>query len=197
MIISSKKHPLKNLGKLPDSTIQKVGDGIVGNLDTVQVMKRMAREYSRHPIVKRLATNILHHQNIPSHHYLREAQAIGRFVQQHVRYVKDPVGTESLQAPDMMIRAMADAGYVMGDCDDMSLLIASLLMSIGIRPKFRTVRYKGDSGPFNHIYVVVYENNIADTMMPGRVQRLVIDAIIKDRPIGFEIPHRSGQEFDI
>ena len=197
MLIYDKRHPLRNLGKLPDQTISKVGDGIKGNLDTVEVMKKMARDYSRHPLVKRLATNILHHQKIPSHHYLQEARAIGTFVQKHIRYVKDPVGTESLQAPDMMIRMMQDAGYAMGDCDDMSLLIASLLMSIGIRPKFRTVRYNSKSGPFNHIYVVVYENNIADTMMPGQVQRLVLDAIIKDRPIGFEINHASGQEFDV
>lgn len=197
MTIFLKRHPLKNLGKLPDQQLKQVGNGIYGNLDTIEVMKKMAREYSRHDLVKRLATNILHFHNIPSHHYIEEARAIGNFVKNHVRYVKDPVGTESLQAPDMMIRMMQDAGYAMGDCDDMSLLIAALLMSIGIQPRFRAVRYAKDCPHFNHIYVVVYENNISDSLNPGPTRRLVLDAIVKDKPIGFEMPHQSGQEFPV
>jgi hypothetical protein len=197
MTISGKKHPLLNLGKLPDQEIRRLGNGIRGNLDTIEVMKKMAREYSRHDLVKRLATNILHFNNIPSHHYLSEARAIGEFVKGHIRYVKDPVGTESLQAPDMMIRMMKDVGYSMGDCDDMALLIASLLMSVGIRPHFRAVKYRQDSPNYNHIYVVVYENNIADTSNPGPVRRLAIDAIVKDRPIGFEVQHFDGKEFPV
>ena len=188
---------MANLGKLPDQQIKKLGNGIQGNIDTIEVMKRMAREYSRHDLVKRLATNILHYKNIPSHNYLEEARAIGEFVKTHIRYVKDPVGTESLQAPDMMIRMMKDAGYAMGDCDDMSLLIAALLMSIGIRPAFRAVKYKASSPTYNHIYVVVYENNINNSSSPGPVKRLAIDAIVKDRPIGYELPHFDGKEYEV
>lgn len=197
MIISDKRHPLRNLGKLPDAQNSTVGDGIVGNIDTIQIMRKMAREGSKNPLVRRLATNILHHDNIPSHHYLEEARAIGRFVQKHIRYVKDIAGVETLHSPDMLIRMMSDAGYAAADCDDMALLIASMLLSIGIVPKFRAVRYRTTSGPYNHIYVVVYENNITDTMAPSPTKRLVLDAIIKDRPIGFEIGHASGDEFDV
>lgn len=197
MTIFIKKHPLKNLGKLPDQQMRQVGNGINGNIDTIEAMKKLAREFSRHDLVKRLATNIIHYNNIPSHHYLDEARAIGEFVKKHIRYVKDPVGTESLQAPDMMIRMMKDVGYSMGDCDDMALLTASLLMSVGIKSKFRAVRYKDEVQGFNHIYVVVYENNIGDSSHPGQIKRLVIDCIIKDRPIGFEIKHASGQEFPV
>jgi len=157
----------------------------------------MAREYSRHDLVKRLTTNILHYKNIPSHHYLDEARAIGEFVRNHVRYVKDPVGTESLQAPDMMIRMMKDAGYTMGDCDDMSLLIAAMLMSVGIKPVFRAVKYRKESPAYNHIYVVVYENNISNSDSPGPVKRIVLDAIIKDKPIGAEMPHADGRDFPV
>jgi hypothetical protein len=197
MIILGKKHPLDNLGKLPDQELRQVGNGIVGNIDTIEVMKKMAREYSRHDLVKRLATNILHYQNIPSHHYLDEARAIGEFVKKHIRYVKDPVGTESLQAPDMMIRMMKDVGYAMGDCDDMALLSAALLMSIGIRPRFRAIRYREGSANYNHIYVVVYEKNVANSDNPGPTRRLVIDCIIKDKQIGYEIKHASGDEFPV
>lgn len=197
MIISSKKHPLQNLGKLPDQEMRKVGNGIQGNLDTVAVMQKLAQEYSRSSLVKRLATNIINAANIPSHRYLDEAKAIGTFVQKHIRYVKDPVGTESLQTPEMMIKMMADAGYAMGDCDDMALLIATLLMAVGIKPYFRCVKYSEKSQSFNHIYVVVYEQNITDTSNPGPAKRLVLDAIVKDRPIGFEMRHTSGKEYPV
>jgi hypothetical protein len=197
MLILPKRHPLNNLGNLPDQEIKKLGPGILGNLDTVEVMKKMAREYSRHDLVKRLATNILHYNKIPSHHYLDEARAIGQFVQKHIRYVKDPVGTESLQAPDMMIRMMKDAGYAMGDCDDMALLIAALLMSVGIKPVFRAVKYSENSPSYNHIYVIVYENNISSSDKPGPIKRIVLDAIIKDKPIGSEMPHSSGKDFPV
>jgi hypothetical protein len=197
MIISDKRHPLRNLGKLPDAKNGSVGEGIVGNQDTIKIMTKMAREGSRHPLIRRLATNILNHDRIPSHHYLEEARAIGTFVQKNVRYVKDIAGVETIHSPDMMIRQMSDVGYFSADCDDMALLIASMLLSIGIVPKYRAVRYRAPNGAYNHIYVVVYENNIADTMSPGPTRRLVLDGIVKDRPIGFEIPHASGDEFDL
>jgi hypothetical protein len=79
-----------------------------------------------------------------------------------------------------------------GDCDDMALLIATLILAIGGQPYFRTVRYRGNGGPFNHIYVVVYDANYQG----GKV-RLPIDAIVKDQPIGYEMPHASGQEFEV
>jgi len=197
MIIYEKKAPLRNLGKLPDAKNTSVGDGEVGNVDTIKIMTKMAREGSRHPLVRRLATNILNHDKIPSHSYREEARAIGQFVQKNVRYVKDIAGVETIHSPDMMIRQMADVGYFAADCDDMALLIASMLLSIGMVPRFRAVRFRTTSGGYNHIYVVVYESNITDTMNPGPTQRLVLDAIVKDRPIGFEIPHASGEEFDL
>jgi hypothetical protein len=197
MIISKPKHPLRNLGKLPDAKNGTVGDGIIGNVDTIKIMTKMAREGSKNPLVRRLATNILNHDKIPSHYYLEEARAIGKFVQSHVRYVKDIAGVETLHSPDMLIRMMTDVGYTAADCDDMALLIASMLLSIGIVPKFRAVRYNSPTGPYNHIYVVVYENNITDTMSPSPTKRLALDAIVKDRPMGFEVPHSSGDEFDV
>ena len=197
MIISSKKAPLNNLDKLPDVETSSVGNGISANKKTIEIMTKLARDGSRHPLVRRLATNIVTHSNIPSHHYLDEARAIGAWVQKHCRYVRDIQGVETLHSPDMMIRMMKDAGYMAADCDDMGLLTASLLLSIGIKPRFRAVRYRNDSTNFQHIYVVVYENNVAETLSPGPMKRLVIDCIVKDKPIGFEVPHVYGEEFSV
>ena len=160
-------------------------------------MNRLAREYSGHPLIRRLATAIINANNIPDHHYLTEAWAIGTWVQKNVRYVRDAEGIEQVHAPDMLIRQIQEQGYTMADCDDMATLCASLLISVGVQPFFRAVRYQDKSGGYNHIYVVVYEANIIGTETESRKKRLVIDCIIKDRDIGYEIDHASGDEFPV
>lgn len=170
---------------------ERLPDGKAGNLETLDKMRWVAHERKGHPLVRRLALAILESKNIPSHNHLDEAALIGTFVQKKVRYVKDAYGIEQLHDPVMMIEQIIE-GRATGDCDDMTLLCATLLMSIGIVPKFRCVRYKTMMGNFNHIYLVVYEKNGA-----GPKRRLVIDCIVKDKPIGFEVPHASGTEFNI
>lgn len=166
----------------------QVSDGEKGNRETVDLMKKVARLRSGHPLVRKLALNILNYNGIPSNHYVDEALAIGDFVKKNVRYVRDPDNIEYLQDPENLIKDI-QKGEAQGDCDDMALLIASLLLSIGHQPFFRCVRYRSNSGNFNHIYVVDYERN-----KKGPRIRVVLDAIMKDHPIGYEVPHQSGDE---
>jgi len=158
-------------------------------------MKRVAHQRKGHPVVRRLSLAILENRfsGTKSHNYAQEAKAIAEFVQKNVRYVKDPLGIEYLQDPLMMIENL-ERGIATGDCDDMSLLIATLLLSIGHQPYFRTVRYRSRTGPYNHIYVVAYEGDIINR---GKKQRVVMDAIVKEKPIGFEVPHVSGDEYKV
>jgi len=184
--------PHENVGKLPDIKSTNAPDGLRGNLDTVKMIKEIARKESGDPLVRRIANNILHYHQVPSHSYLEEARVIATWVQENVRYVRDADGIEQLTSPNMMLRNMTELGYMTGDCDDMATLLSTLLLSIGCRPVLRCVRYKTDSGKYNHIYVVVYEQN-----HPNPTKRLVLDAIIKNKPIGTEMPHQSGDDFPI
>lgn len=166
--------------------------GLQGNLQTISFMQKVAKRSAGKPEVRAFATKILQIYQVPSHAYTDEALAIGEFVQKHMRYVRDPRDHELLQDPVMMIEQMEKHGFTSGDCDDMSLLIATLLLSTGHNPRFRAVRYGNKTGNYNHIYVVVYDKN-----HPGPVSRTVLDAILKDRPIGSEIDHASGDEFEV
>lgn len=179
------------IGEPPKSETSLLREGKQGNLDTVSFMKRVARERAGHPKIQKLARAILLSEHVPSSHYATESKAIGRFVQRVMRYLRDPSGYEQLQDPLLMIDDI-QKGMAQGDCDDMSLLIATLLLAIGHDPKFRVVRYRGSHGPFNHIYVVDYEKNHG-----GKPERIVLDAIIKDQLIGYEVPHASGEEIQI
>lgn len=154
-------------------------------------MQSLARERATDPLVRFLALKILEQANIGSHDFLSEAKALGEFVQKYVRYVRDPNGVEQLHDPIYLIRKI-QAGVAQGDCDDQALLLSTLLLSIGAQPFFAIVRYKDTSGPFNHIYTVVYEK---DWGKPKK--RLVLDTILKDRDIGFEVPHTSIKEIPV
>lgn len=186
-----KPAPEMLLGDLPPVSQGKLPDGKKGNLRTIKVMKKVAHERKGHPLVRNLALNILKSENVESNQFLDESRVIGEFVQEHVRYVRDTFGIEQLHDPVLMIKNI-QKGTAQGDCDDMSLLIVTLLLSIGHYPKFRAVRYGSFFGPYNHIYVVDYDRN-------GRtpLKRLSIDAIVKDRPIGFEVKHTSGREYPV
>ena len=124
-----------------------------------------------------------------SQNYVDEALAIGRFVQKKVRYVRDIEGIEQLHDPLTMIDQIKK-GNSQGDCDDMSLLIATLLLSIGHQPFFTIVRYH--PGPWAHIYVTVYEKNWGKERV-----RLVLDGILKRDPIGTEVKYFEKKEIKV
>jgi len=165
-------------------------DGKPGNMKTVELMKKIALARAGDPKVRGLALSILQAQGIASHDRMGEALAIGDYVHRKVRYVKDPIGVELLTDPLTLIEQV-HRGVAQGDCDDMALFIATLLVSIGIKPYFRMVRYTGKdhSTPFQHIYVVCYEQDLS-----RKEYRIVLDAILKDQPIGSEVEHESGEE---
>jgi hypothetical protein len=183
--------PEHNLGNLPKISESNVGSGLKGNLDTIKFMKKVARIRVSDPIIRKLALNILLKYRVPSNYYVDEAMAIGDFVKEKVRYVRDPNGIEYIQDPVDLIKQISD-GTAQGDCDDMALLTATLLLAIGHEPYFRAIRYSAGIGNFNHIYVVVYERNPYQ-----KKQRVVLDCILKDKPIGFETKQVSGEEYEV
>jgi len=179
------------LGSLPKIARGTLPDGQLGNVETIKFMKEVARLRSGHPLIRKFALNILQDYRVLSNRYVDEALAIGDYVKKRVRYVRDPDNIEYLQDPLDLIKQMQNS-EAQGDCDDMALLIASLLLSIGHQPSFGAVRYRNDGGPYNHIYVVDYEKN-----GKGPTTRVALDAIMKEKPIGFEVEFASGDEFPV
>jgi len=73
------------------------------------------------------------------------------WVNRKVKFVPDATDVELLHDPRLMARGIAQGRQVYGDCDDLSMYLAALLKSIGLRPVFRAVGY--DGRPFQHVYV--------------------------------------------
>lgn len=172
----------------PQTINGKLSEGVEGNYETVRLMSEIAHGRKGHPAVRQLALKIVRDAGVGSMNYADEAIAIGEYVQKHVRYVRDPEGIEQLTDPIILIEQIK-FDEAQGDCDDMALFIATLLLAIGHEPFFRMVRYKALSPFFNHIYVVDYERNDET-----REERIVLDAILKNHVIGSEVPHATGEE---
>lgn len=183
--------PEKSLGLTPQVTNMKLGEGVKGNYDTVKIMSQVAHARKGHPMIRQLAETILLSAGVGSMDYANEALAIGEYIRQKVRYVRDPSGIEQLQDP-ILIAEKISQNRAQGDCDDMALMIATLLLSIGHDPYFRIVKYKTFQPFFSHIYVVDYEKN-----QGGPPLRIALDAILKTYPIGTEVPQASGEEIQV
>jgi hypothetical protein len=67
----------------------------------------------------------------------------------------------------------------------MSLLIATLLLSIGHEPFFTIVRYPSSSTGWQHIYVTTWEANLH-----RKKEKLVLDGIVKHKKLGYEVPFK-------
>lgn len=186
--------PLYNLGNVPSQTIKSLREGNAGNYDTVEEMKKLARQRMSEPKVRELVKGILSLYKTKPQNFYDECFAIGEWTQKMLHYLKDPHGLETIQDPIMLIDQLKKRGDAYGDCDDMSLFIATLLLSIGHQPYFVLARYPNFSSGFQHIYVCVYEKNYREN---GKPRRLVIDAIVSDRKIGYEVPSSFKQEIKV
>lgn len=141
--------------------------------------------------MRQLAVNIFHNAGIPSMHYVQEALALGNFIKKNVRYVRDITGCETIIDPLTMLDQLK-RGMATGDCDDHSTFLATLLVAAGHKPFFKVVKYKAWNPSYNHIYVVDYAR---DRKQPEK--RIVLDTILKTRPLGYEVPHAEGQEISV
>lgn len=167
--------------------------GLRGNEETIKVMAKLATARANAdasgPLIRDVALAIVRESGCEDHDFACEARAVGTWVQKNVHYAKDTAGQELLIDPLTMLDLIR-AGEGAGDCDDHALLVATLLIAIGIKPFFRAIRFSDKSGPYDHIYVVAYE-----TDAQGALQRIPLDCIVKDHPMGYELEHKTGKEY--
>lgn len=84
-------------------------------------------------------------QHVPQKALLHEANALFSFVQNHIRYVRDPHNIEALQTPAATLQLKS------GDCDDKTILLAALLLSIGIPVKLIVGGFV--KGRYTHVWL--------------------------------------------
>lgn len=96
-------------------------------------------------------------RNIPyTKNKIIELFNIFNYLKKRVRFLRDIFGVETIKTPKYLYNEFRKFGKIVGDCDDLTMLLASILRSIGypVRLVISAVRY-----PFyNHIYLEVFIN---------------------------------------
>lgn len=126
------------------SELRAIPEGAAGIRATLNIMGAIARQYRAMPAMRYQAEAIIH--DIPGKNYMGEVAAIQSWVRDTIRYTQDVNGIETLKTPDVTI----ETGQ--GDCDDKSLLAATLLESIGHPAHFVAIA-SASPAAYDHVYV--------------------------------------------
>ena len=115
---------------------------------TAANMRTLAWEGQTSPLVRQFAIETL--RRVKPKDALSEIGALYHACCREVHYLADPVGAEFLQHPEVTVRTAA------GDCDDMSILLASTLLmseilSVGHPCRYKLVGFKGQG--FSHVFL--------------------------------------------
>ncbi|NBO56842.1 MAG: hypothetical protein EBU84_20115, partial [Actinobacteria bacterium] len=102
-------------------------------------------QWARDPQLREFASRILHEMKIPAgpHNTWAQAGALLKWVQQNIRYGNEP--DELLQSPQYTLDRVYMQKSAMADCDDMAILLGSMLWSLAI-PFFLVVSGRTRSG---------------------------------------------------
>lgn len=107
-------------------------------------MRQLVRAYKKSVPIRQLAFAII--DRVRGHkNFSAQVRAIHNWVQSNIQYVKDVNGVETLATPTKTLE------FGKGDCDDQSVLLASLLESIGHPTRFVAIKVK-PFGPFVHVF---------------------------------------------
>ncbi|MBS7615474.1 transglutaminase domain-containing protein [Candidatus Bathyarchaeota archaeon] len=154
-----------------------------GNVkDRVEVIKQMIIKYREHPQIRAIASDILNKRCgdkwcIPEKDWLAEVKAVFDAVRKNVRYTRDPISKDLFVSP---IRTLTQ--YHLGDCDDLTIVLGSILGHIGYPLKLRVIQTVGNSD-YNHIYLMV---GIPPFGEPKKW--IAADASVTNKPLGYQAP---------
>jgi transglutaminase-like putative cysteine protease len=139
-------------------------------------MRNLVREGKRNPANRDLSAKI--RTTVPAKNWIAEIRALFNWVRSHIRYTLDTNEIEVLQAPDLTVKL----GY--GDCDDMCILLATLLECAGHPARFNALGFDPRDRYFSHVVV--------ETTGAGETPWIMLDPTEKER-MGWRPPNIRWQ----
>ena len=130
--------------------------GVLGR--TVPKMLQLIRDGRAVPIVRGFAVRLVS-QCAPQDQRCRQAR-IYRWVSRVIRFVPDPRRVELLHEPIALLYTVKRQGWAAGDCDDIAIILATLLESVGIRTRLKMVATApGLIRPLRHVFVEAHQDD--------------------------------------
>lgn len=111
--------------------------------ETLKLMRDLTRSGKRDPAVHDFACSLI--QGCPPKNWRCEIECLWRWVLDNIRYTNDITDVETISDA----QGVLDRGW--GDCDDVSLLLATMLETTGHRTRF--VALGKSYGDFTHVIV--------------------------------------------
>lgn len=133
----------------PPITLQMIPSGPTGTRKTLSLMRQLVNAGKKAPVVRQLAVSLT--KGLTQKDGISEISALYEFVRDRIRYIKDIRGVETLHTAEMVLQ------NAQGDCDDKTILLSSLLESIGHKTRIVAVGFSKNS--FSHVYPEVLLNN--------------------------------------
>lgn len=121
--------------------------GSAGVAQTMREMRRLIDEGKRDAEVMRAAGAVIF--TTPEKLEAGEVCAVFEYVRDHVRYVRDVVGHETLASARMTLARQA------GDCDDQTVLLGAMLESVGYPVRLVVAAYQAP-GNWEHVFLEVW-----------------------------------------
>jgi hypothetical protein len=163
---------------VPEGMVLKVAN--VRSLDQrVKYIRQMIQKGRNDPRIRALSVKIVSKKCGKKHcidekDYVSEVKAIFDWVRKNVRYVRDSYDRDTFQHP---VRTIQFGG---GDCDDYSIVLASMLQAIGYPVRLRVIKTHA-AQDWNHIYIQV-------GIPPGDPQKWMDLDGSENRPAGWAPP---------
>ena len=137
--------------------IQKTA--FLGSPQTVKLIISASLTAQNDYVVRQMAEAIC--RDLRSKDYLSEMLAILHYISANTRYMRDPATIELVKAPELVIKEILSNQRPQLDCDDLTALLAALLLAVGNRIRvvtvaFRHVFYKNER-QYSHVFVQALE----------------------------------------
>ncbi len=174
-IISKEKEQLARVP--PRAKVYKAGSDIEGRVSHIV---KMIRKYREDPRIRDIASAILTKRCgdswcVPEKDWLAELEAVFKAIKKNIRYTRDIVSKVTFVSP---VRTLAQ--YHIGDCDDLTIALGSILGHIGYPVKLRVIQTVGNKD-YNHIYLLA-------GIPPSRPTKWVAMDASVNKPMGFQAP---------
>lgn len=125
--------------------------GLPATLRAVTLIRQQIQRGARNWKVRQRAVSIVRRAAVPAHDYAGELRALYHWTAQHLRYTRDPHGTELIHTAEVLLELVDELGAAAGDCDDQSVLLGALCASIGFPVAVRIVGRR--PGEFSHVHL--------------------------------------------
>lgn len=156
--------------------LRAIPNGADGTRATLDIMRQFVRRYKKSLALRNLALSVVEPVLQGTRkNYAAQVRAIHSFVQNHINYVQDINGVETLATPLRTLEMRK------GDCDDQAVLVATLLEAIGHPTRFVAIKTK-PFGPYVHVFT---ETKIGP--------KWVAVETTENWPVGFAPPQQAAR----